>query len=375
MNDRRTKHWVIHEDVYNSVDKLINHPHIQEAKGFLLEDEVVAFPTETVYGLGANAFSDKAAERIFEAKGRPSDNPLIVHIAEQKQLVDVVDNISPMAQKLMDHFWPGPLTLVLPKGKKVCTLVTAGLETVAVRMPQHPVALALIKAVQLPLAAPSANRSGKPSPTQAQHVLEDLTGRMAGVLDGGATGVGLESTVVDVTGTVPMILRPGGVTREQLAKVVGQVAVDPALALPLDHQQQGQDEVQLSSIAPKSPGVKYQHYAPKGEMWLVSQEQGLNAMRAKLQELVNRDRAQGYRVGVLATEDGLSFFEADYLGSLGHRDRLETVASQIYARLRECDQAGMEKIYCETFSEQGLGAAIMNRLSKAASGRILFVTD
>ncbi|GAA0358202.1 L-threonylcarbamoyladenylate synthase [Bacillus horti] len=364
MQSHHTKHFIIHNYQNESVDNLIKHAQIQQAATFLRAGETVAFPTETVYGLGANALSDIATGKIFEAKGRPSDNPLIVHIAEQNQLVDIVDNIPPLAIKLMEHFWPGPLTLVLPKGKKVCKSVSAGLDTVAVRIPQHPIALALLKACQLPIAAPSANRSGRPSPTTAEHVLEDLSGKIAGVVDGGAAGVGLESTVVDVTGKVPMILRPGGVTMDQLRHVVGEVLVDPAIT---DSDQKHGDE----AFIPKSPGVKYQHYAPKGQMWLVSEDFGLEKMRERLQALVKRDREAGYRVAVLTTDEGVDQYTADHVVSLGQRNNLDSVASKIYASLRTCDQMGIERIYAEAFPKSGVGMAIMNRLLKAADGKML----
>ncbi|WP_025025775.1 L-threonylcarbamoyladenylate synthase [Caldalkalibacillus mannanilyticus] len=356
-----TKHWVIHNAVDKTVENLVKHPHIQEAAQWINRDELVAFPTETVYGLGANALSNQASMKIFEAKGRPSDNPLIVHIAHLEQLDGVVDNIPPLAEKLMKTCWPGPLTLVLAKGRNVCQTVTADLSTVAVRMPDHPVALALILASGKPLAAPSANRSGKPSPTSAEHVLHDLNGRISGVLDGGMTGVGVESTVVDVTEEIPMILRPGGVTKEQLEQIVGEVRVDPAL------QAEGLDVREK----PRSPGVKYQHYAPEGDMWLVGLEQGLEWMQQKIRQLVREDRLKGYRVGVLTTDEGMSGYEADTVLSVGKREDLSTVTQRIYHVLREFDQQGTQRIYAETFPIEGLGAAVMNRLHKAAGGKVI----
>jgi L-threonylcarbamoyladenylate synthase len=360
-----TKHWVIHKTVDNTVGNLIYNQHIREAARWILEEEVVAFPTETVYGLGANALSEKATRKIFEAKGRPGDNPLIIHIASLDQLQGVVDNIPEHGQQLISAFWPGPLTLVLPKGNQVCRAVTAGLPTVAVRMPAHPIALALIKACDLPLAAPSANRSGKPSPTQAEHVLHDLGGRIVGVLDGGETGVGLESTVVDVTGEVPMILRPGGITKQQIEEVVGEVLTDPALTV-MPNQ-----DTTSTSIQPRSPGVKYQHYAPEGEMWLVSLNRGVGMMRHNIQKQVCLDRQKGLRVGVLTTEEGHRYYEAEMVLSVGSRGDLSTVARHIYQSLRKFDQMEIQRIYAESFPEIGLGEAIMNRLRKAAGGKIL----
>lgn len=355
-----TKHWLVNNAVDNTVDSLVNHHHIKEAAQWILADEIVAFSTETVYGLGANALSDKAVKKIFEAKGRPADNPLIVHISHIEQLHGIVDNIPSIAQKLMQAFWPGPLTLVLPKGKLVASTVTAGLDTVAVRMPAHPLALALIKACDRPLAAPSANRSGKPSPTQADHVLHDLKGRIVGVLDGGETGVGVESTVLDVTGEKPMILRPGGVSKRQLEQVIGEVLDDPGL--------KDQKEIKFQ---PKSPGVKYQHYAPEADMWLVSLNHGLDGMRIKIQEQALIAQKGGDKVGILTTEEGLSSYNADIVLSLGSRMDLATVARQIYRALRQFDQAGIERVYSESFPEEGLGEAIMNRLLKASGGKML----
>jgi L-threonylcarbamoyladenylate synthase len=361
-----TKHWVIHNHVDNTVDKIISDPQVLEAASWIREDEVVAFPTETVYGLGADALSDKATKKIFEAKGRPSDNPLIVHISHLDQLDGVVDNVPELGKKLIKHFWPGPLTLVLPKGYKVCATVTAGLSTVAVRMPDHPLALAFIRASGRPLAAPSANRSGKPSPTSADHVLHDLKGRIVGVLDGGETGVGLESTVVDVTEEVPTILRPGGITKEQLENVLGiEIQIDPALKVSVV------EKSTPPTIQPKSPGVKYQHYAPEGDMWLVSMEQGIEEMQQKIARMAFEDQKKGFKVGILATDEGLSIYHADHVLSLGSRQSLPTVARRIYQALRQFDDLGVQRIYSETFPYIGIGEAIMNRLQKAAGGRMV----
>ena len=220
-----TNMWIVD----NVVERKKYYPQLQEAAKLLRENEAVDFPTETVYGLGANAMDDEAIAKIFEAKGRPSDNPLIVHIGTKSQLDGIVKEIPPVAEKLMAHFWPGPLTIILPRKEGISEKVTAGLNTVGVRMPDHPIALALIEEANVPVAAPSANRSGRPSPTLASHVYEDLNGKIAGIVDGGATGVGVESTVIDCTSTVPTILRPGGITKEQLEAVIGTVSLDPAL--------------------------------------------------------------------------------------------------------------------------------------------------
>ncbi|WP_374719314.1 L-threonylcarbamoyladenylate synthase [Parageobacillus toebii] len=344
----KTNVWVVD----NIVDKQSIYPQVKEAAQLLKSGEVVAFPTETVYGLGANAKDTKAVEKIFAAKGRPSDNPLIVHIAHLKQLEEIVSAIPDVAHTLIKRFWPGPLTLVLPKKEGVISdPVTAGLPTVAVRMPAHPVALALIEASGLPLAAPSANISGRPSPTTAAHVFADLNGRIAGIVDGGETGIGVESTVLDCTTKVPTILRPGGVTKEALEKVIGNVAVDSALT----------DERQT----PKSPGMKYTHYAPKSPMAIV---QGSPAF---LQTLVNKQRALGKKVGVLTTEENRSFYDADVVLACGSRHDLHTVASHLYDTLRKFDETDVDFIYSESFPTEGIGEAIMNRLKKAAGHQVI----
>ncbi|MGD6778355.1 L-threonylcarbamoyladenylate synthase [Sutcliffiella horikoshii] len=332
-----------------------SYPQIMEAAGLLKENEVVAFPTETVYGLGANALSDQAVLKIFEAKGRPSDNPLIVHISKLEQLTELVDNVPESAHKLMEAFWPGPLTLVLPKKEGVSQYVTAGLDTLAVRMPDHPIARALIEISGLPLAAPSANLSGKPSPTTAKHVEEDLIHRIAGIVDGGATGVGLESTVVDCTAETPMILRPGGVTKEELEKVVGNVDVDPALF--------SQEELHK----PKSPGMKYTHYAPIAPVYLVE------GSASFMEQTIKGAQLKGHKVGLLATEETIAQIQATEITAIscGTKNDFATVASQLYDGLRAFNATDVDVIFSETFPRTGVGAAIMNRLEKAAGHKFI----
>ncbi|MGO4889140.1 L-threonylcarbamoyladenylate synthase [Anaerobacillus sp. MEB173] len=332
-------------------EQLTGCPQLKEAAILLSHNEVVAFPTETVYGLGGNALVNEAIDKIYAAKGRPSDNPLIVHISDYAQLKEVVSQVPEKAEALIKAFWPGPLTLVLPKGKDVADKVTAGLDTVAVRMPDHPVALALIELAGVPIAAPSANLSGKPSPTAAKHVYDDLKGRISGLVDGGETGVGVESTVVDCTEEVPMILRPGGVTKEQLEHVVGEVSVDPALS------ENGQ--------APRSPGVKYKHYAPKGEMYLVS------GGREFIQQLVRKEQDKGHKVGVLTTSENETYYKADLVLACGVRADLQSVARRLYDALRTFDDHDVHIIFSEVFPEEGVGKAVMNRLEKAASGNFI----
>ena len=343
-----TKVWKV--DKY--VDNLENNPQVVDAAHFLQENEVVALPTETVYGLGGNAESDVAVEKIFAAKGRPSDNPLIIHIADKMQLTAFVEDIPKKAEILMEKFWPGPLTIIFKKKDGVLSdKATAGLETVAVRMPDHPVALALLKKCQLPIAAPSANSSGKPSPTNAQHVMEDLNGKIAGVLDGGSTGVGVESTVLDCTEEIPVILRPGGVTKEQLETVVGEVHLDAALL----------DE----ASKPKAPGMKYQHYAPNAPLYLV------NGSKSFLQGLIEEKQKDGLRVGVLATEESVENYQSDVTISCGRRDKLESVATALYETLRRFNQEKVDVIFSEMFPNTGVGHAIMNRLQKAAGNKVI----
>lgn len=343
-----TKVWKVDK----SVDNLESNPQVVDAANFLRDNEVVALPTETVYGLGGNAESDVAVAKIFAAKGRPSDNPLIIHIADKKQLSTFVAEVPDKAEVLMEAFWPGPLTIIFKKKEGVLAKsATAGLATVAVRMPDHPVALALLKSCGLPIAAPSANSSGKPSPTNAQHVLDDLNGKIAGVIDGGATGIGVESTVIDCTEAIPVILRPGGVTKEQLKAVIGEVRVDAALT----------DE----AARPKAPGMKYQHYAPNAPLFMVS------GTTQFLQSLVEEKQTAGLRVGVLTTEEQVDVLEADVVLACGKREELETVATALYDTLRKFNLEQVDIIFSEVFPNEGVGNAIMNRLQKAAGNKLI----
>ncbi|MGM9925567.1 MAG: L-threonylcarbamoyladenylate synthase [Bacillus sp. (in: firmicutes)] len=324
---------------------------LEEAAALLKKNEVVAFPTETVYGLGANAKSDEALKKIFTAKGRPSDNPLIIHIAERAQLDELVRDVPDVAVALMDAFWPGPLTLVLRKKSGLSDIATAGLDTVAIRMPDHPIALKLIQEANLPIAAPSANLSGKPSPTTAKHVQKDLTGRISGIVDGGETGVGVESTVVDCTEAIPVILRPGGVTKEEIERIVGEIKEDTAL-----HNKEE---------APKAPGMKYTHYAPEAPFILV------DGSPAFIQSFVDEKKSAGRTVGVLTTAENADFYRADSVIPCGERERLSTVAAGIYDALRAFDESGVDMIFGEVFPKEGIGEAIMNRLLKAAGHTLI----
>ncbi len=326
--------------------------NIRRAAETLRSGGLVAFPTETVYGLGANALDETAVGRIFAAKGRPAADPLIVHLSRADGLAEVTRAVPPLALRLAEAFWPGPLTLILPKSPAIPALVTSGLETVAVRVPNHPLALALLEAAGLPVAAPSANRFGRTSPTTAQHVWQDLHGRIDLILDGGPAPIGVESTVLDVTASPPRILRPGGLTREMLEAVIGPVEVvrqkrTPEAGLP-------------------SPGLLEKHYAPQAEMILFTGPGARQALTAFLHE----QRAAGRRVGVLATDAEAA--AAEQAGAVVFRlgEALPSIARRIYAGMRWLDSQGVELILCRDFGEDGLGLAVHDRLTRAAT-RIL----
>ncbi len=325
------------------------------AAEILQKGGLVVFPTETVYGLGANALDEKAAENIFLAKGRPADNPLIVHIADFADLGQVVADLPPIAQALAEKFWPGPLTLILKKKESIPDAVTAGLPSVAVRMPDHPIARTLIKLSGLPIAAPSANLSGKVSPTSAEHVIEDLWGRVDVIIDGGRTGVGLESTVVDLTVWPPQLLRPGGVSLEELRQVVPELELDRAL---LDKNKQEKDMV------PRSPGLKYTHYSPRAKVVLVRRGE---KQKEKILELLESYQKAGKKVGILCREEWKSYFsKADFLLELTKGSDLQQAAYNLFNHLRRFDQVKMDVIIVEGVAEEGIGLAVMNRLTKAA---------
>lgn len=332
-----------------SVDNLLEKENsYTQAVDLLKSGETVAFPTETVYGLGAIATSESAVSKIFEAKGRPQDNPLIVHIGSKEELDLFTQNVPNLAKTCIDKFWPGALTLVLPiKTNSLAKNVTADLNTVGVRMPDHPVALELLRRLKQPVAAPSANKSGKPSPTKAMHVYHDLHGKIPLILDGGATGIGLESTVLDFTTAVPTILRPGGVTKEMLEKVIGQV-----------NESKLTDAVE----APRAPGMKYAHYAPDAPVYLIE------ASIQKVQQAIEQIHNDQKKVALIATES-FHLTKADYYFSLGQEHQLEDAAHLLYEALRSCDETDANIILVPTFTKKGVGTAIMNRLEKAANGK------
>lgn len=344
----KTNLWSV--DKYVDIDS--SYPQIKQAADLLNKNEVIAFPTETVYGLGGNAKNDEAIAKIFAAKGRPSDNPLIIHIAKKEQLAELVKEVPEKAEQLMEAFWPGALTIIFQlKEGALSKLATAGLNTVGIRMPDHPVALKLLELANLPIAAPSANTSGKPSPTTALHVKEDLDSVIAGIVDGGPTGVGVESTVIDYTDSVPVILRPGGVSHEDIEKVIGEVMLDKALV--------------NKDSAPKSPGMKYTHYAPNAPLYLVQ------APKERIQELVAEERRNGKKAGVLTTEENKEYYQADYIFVCGKRADLSTVAANLYDGLRSFNHSDVDIIFAEVFPYEGVGHAIMNRLMKAASHQVI----
>ena len=323
------------------------------AADLLRRGQLVAFPTETVYGLGANALDADAVRAIFAAKGRPADNPLIVHIWSTAQ-IEAFAELPEGAEALIERFWPGPLTLLMRRKPAIPDVVTAGLDTVAVRMPSHPTARALLRACGLPVAAPSANRSGRPSPTTAAHVSEDLNGVVPLILDGGACEVGLESTVLDLCHGTPCILRPGGVTQEQLSSVLGPVEIAGSVLRPL----------QTGEVA-RSPGMRYRHYAPKGDLTLVTgpEEETLSALRL----LYDRDTAAGYRTGVFCFEEHAQTLADCHPFRMGRLSDPASVAERLFDLLRQADDAGIERIYSEVVPPTGIGLAVMNRLGRAAA--------
>lgn len=332
---------------------------IRIAADVIKKGGLVAFPTETVYGLGADALDPDAVAKIFKAKERPADNPIIIHVADKDDVYRLAEHIPDKAEKLMDKFWPGPLTLILQRSSMVPHITVASLDTVAIRMPDNKVALALIDESDTPIAAPSANRAGKPSPTTAQHVIDDLAGRIDVVLDGGPTRVGVESTVVDVTTRVPQILRPGGISLEELRKALGVVKLHPLAVAGK----------RIHVVKARSPGIKHRHYAPEGEMILVEGERSKVVKRVK--ELSAISMADGKKVGILATDETLSYYDADSLKSLGSRSNVEAIARNLFSLLREFDQEKVNVIIAEGIPSKGLGLAVMNRLRRAANFNIV----
>lgn len=374
---------ICHSDALLSAEK--PGGWLREAGELLRQGEVVAFPTETVYGLGANALDSAACKKIYAVKGRPADNPLIVHIASFEEVKDIVRIWPETAEICARKFWPGPLTIVLPKKGIIPDIVSGGLDTVAVRMPSHPVALALIKAAGCPLAAPSANISGKPSPTNADHVWQDLNGKIPMLIDAGASTVGLESTVLDLTGGNPVILRPGGITREQLEAVLGRVDLDRGVSGSYggssDRKEEGcpgnqedTNDTEDAVVKPRSPGMKYRHYAPEGEVVLIG-----GTISEKIDKIFDflQNKKDKTKTALLCLEETASALPADIIMKvdllfiLGSKDNLESVASRLFEGLRCCDKQRTEVILAEEIPEEGIGLAFMNRLRKAAGKKRL----
>lgn len=329
----QTKRWYVQD----------NQAGIREAATLIKNGYTVAFPTETVYGLGADATNEQAVSKIFKAKNRPEDNPLIAHVATKEQLTSLVTELPRYAEKLIDSLTPGPITFVLPSNNTCAKNVSAGLSTIAIRIPDHPIALQLIQNSKLPIAAPSANISGKPSPTTADHVWEDLSGNISGILDGGQTGIGMESTVLDCTKEIPVILRPGGITKKQIEAIIGNIQVV-----------QNVESIEQA----QSPGMKYKHYSPEIPLWIVT------GGTERMQNIIHHEQSQEKRVGVLASAETLKKIEADFQVNLG--SNLQDIAANLYNALRSFKKADIDLIICEDFPETSIGQAIMNRLKKAA---------
>lgn len=345
-------------EVYFLDENNLDPDIMDKAAEVIRSNGTVVFPTETVYGLGANALSGEAIKAIYAAKGRPSDNPLIAHISNINMLLYLIGSpLSDGARKVIERFWPGPLTLIFKKSGKVPIELTAGLDTVAIRMPDNKIALELINKSELPIAAPSANISGKPSPTMAEHVIDDMKGKVDMILCGSDCRIGLESTILDLSGEKPVILRPGGVTPEELESILGPVMVNRGSI--------GDKEV------PKAPGMKYTHYAPDAEMILVKGR--LDDIKKKIQELVSESASKGMKVGVLASDETEAYYKDCVVLSLGSRTDSSIIASNVFKRLREFDKLGVDIIYSEAFSEKNVGLAVMNRMKKAAGSNIIEV--
>jgi L-threonylcarbamoyladenylate synthase len=334
---------------------------IQTAAQIIQSGGLVAFPTETVYGLGADALNSAAVLALFEAKKRPLDNPPILHIADTSEVYKLAQDVPKKAELLMKQFWPGPLTLIFKRSSIIPNVTVADLDTVAIRMPKHNVALALIKQSKCPIAAPSANLAGKPSPTTAKHVYEDLDGRIDAILDGGPTRIGVESTVLDLSVDPPMILRPGGTTFEALKLVLGNVQLHPFV--------EAEKELPIEKI--KSPGMKHRHYAPRAEVILV--EGAVSAVKSKIQELADVYARKDAKVGILATDETQKSYKAAVVKSLGSRFNLAIIAQNLFRLLREVDAEKVDVIIAEGIPSEGMGLAVMNRLRKASGYRIIKV--
>lgn len=343
--------YIDEENIDNSI--------IKRASDIIKSGDIVAFPTETVYGLGADGLNSKAVAKIFKAKGRPSDNPLILHVSNVSQVKELVESISEEAEKCIEEFWPGPLTLIFKKSQIVPDIITAGLDTVAIRMPNNKIALNIIKEAGTPIAAPSANTSGRPSPTKAEHVKMDLDGKIPMIVDGGSTEIGLESTVLDLTESIPVILRAGGVTLEQLRDLLGEVEMDKSIT-SLDRE-----------LIPKSPGQKYKHYAPKAEMYIYDGD--IDDIVAKIKEQAKIYLENGRKVGIMCTDGTEKLYSEGLIISMGDRKAEWSIGHKLFNTIREFDKSNVDVILAESVSMENVGTAIMNRMLKAADGNIIRV--
>lgn len=353
---------VIDKDFMHSESETIKRQaeEVLETAGKILKSGgLVAFPTETVYGLGADGLNADASKKIYAAKGRPSDNPLIIHITNMDALEKIVKEVPEVARIVAEKYWPGPLTMIFKKADCVPYGTTGGLDTVAVRMPIHEVARAVIDAGGGYIAAPSANTSGRPSPTTAEHVREDLEGKIDMIVDGGTVDIGVESSILDVTVDPPMILRPGAITKEMLEDLIGEVAVDQTLIKP------------DSKIVPKAPGMKYRHYAPKADLTIV--EGSMSEVIARINQMADEKIREGFKVGIIGTEESIEQYAQGDVKCVGTREDEATIANHLYGILREFDTDNVDYIFSESFDKAGIGSAVMNRLLKAAGHHVLQV--
>ena len=332
---------------------------IEEAGAIIRDGGIVAFPTETVYGLGANALDEEAVKKIFIAKGRPQDNPLIVHVCS-KNISELVKEVPEVAQRMIDKFWPGPLTIILEKNDIIPNMTSANLNTVGIRMPSSEIALKLIELSKRPIAAPSANISGRPSPTEVERCIEDLNGKVDYIIGGESSDIGVESTIIDCTVNPPLVLRPGGITLEMLKEIDSNIEIDSALK-----------SKPTENFKPKAPGMKYRHYAPKAHLKIIK---GKNEKTIEIiNEIVENYIEKGNDVAILTTDENLNKFNSGKVISLGSENNLNEIAKNLFETLRKCDDLGVQHILCQGFEEKGVGLAIMNRLNKAAGYDILEV--
>ena len=332
---------------------------IEEAGAIIRDGGTVAFPTETVYGLGANALDEEAVKKIFIAKGRPQDNPLIVHVCS-KNISELVKEVPEVAQRMIDKFWPGPLTIILEKNDIIPNMTSANLNTVGIRMPSSEIALKLIELSKRPIAAPSANISGRPSPTEVERCIEDLNGKVDYIIGGESSDIGVESTIIDCTVNPPLVLRPGGITLEMLKEIDSNIEIDSALK-----------SKPTENFKPKAPGMKYRHYAPKAHLKIIK---GKNEKTIEIiNEILENYIEKGNDVAILTTDENLNKFNGGKVISLGSENNLNEIAKNLFETLRKCDDLGVQHILCQGFEEKGVGLAIMNRLNKAAGYDILEV--